>query len=63
MMDGDDLEFAALVAPAGILGLIIVIVVAIIVWNNEVDCSKMSCADGKQARLMENACLCVEVAQ
>jgi hypothetical protein len=64
--DGDFFFLGSLFSSGGVavvLG-ILAIVVYLIAFSNETECSKKSCPRPTQtARLMDHECLCVEVAK
>ncbi len=66
MLDDDDLDFAILAWPSGgwilgILGVIVIVVMAIIVSGNKDECAKRHCERGTPI-LAHHECLCVEKA-
>jgi hypothetical protein len=62
MLDDDDLDFALLASPASWLGVIIIVIVAVLVFQNRKECSQMHCEHGTP-KLAAHECLCVEVAK
>lgn len=67
MLDNDDLDFAILAWPSegwviGILGVIVILILAAVVASNEDTCAKKHCERGNPV-LMKHGCLCVEKAE
>ena len=63
MLDDEDLDFTVLVTPFNVVGLIIVVIIAVMVWANHEECASRSCPAGQSARLLDHACLCVQAAK
>jgi Mn2+/Fe2+ NRAMP family transporter len=62
MLDDDDLNFAFLVSPPGLIGVVIIVIVLVIVLSNKKECSQKHCEQGKPV-LVENACRCLTDAE
>lgn len=62
MIDYEDADFP-LWGVGGVAGLILAIILWAIAASNDADCSKKTCPNGMQPRLMSHDCLCVERAR
>jgi hypothetical protein len=62
MIDDSDVDFAVLAAPGGIVGVIIILVVAYFACTNKEDCMKRHCDRGHPV-LTAHECLCLESAK
>lgn len=59
MIDDDDAMFATLIAPGGLIGLLIVIAFWWAACHNKEECSQRKCDTGAPV-LLKGECLCVE---
>lgn len=62
MIDFDDVTDTAIMVPASLFGVVVVLIVLVIALCNDDECSKMSCPGGQPARLLDHACMCVSSA-
>lgn len=62
MIDFEDAEWTALLAPSTLLGVCVVLVVLGIAFCNSSECGKVACPNGGHAELYEHECKCIEPA-
>jgi hypothetical protein len=64
VIDWDDVSFTALVWPVGgfvlgVVGIVVVCLLATVAWQNEQDCLGRRCQTPAHAQLFRGECFCV----
>ena len=62
MIDFDDAEMVGLAVP-GLFGVVAFVILLVIAFGNEEECSKKSCDNKAKPELLDGKCLCVKEAK